>query len=79
MSDMTRKITTREFVRDFARIKQSVSNGCEVVVSDRDGRHFIFKACEQGPSLAAQTKDLRGKLSTGVAVKSLKGFGRNRA
>jgi hypothetical protein len=75
---MTTTTTAREFVRNFSRIKRTAANGGEVIVRDREGRTYIFRAKDPGPSLGAQLSDLRGKLKTGVAVKSLKGFGRNR-
>lgn len=70
--------TSREFIRNFARIKKSAANGDEVIVQDRKGLSFVFRAQSAGPSLAEQLSDLRGALSTGSRVKSLKGFGRNR-
>lgn len=78
MCDMTTTITTRDFVRDFARLKRTAANGGEVVVRDRDGRTFVFRAQGAGPSLGEQLTDLRGTLNTGVRTKNLQGFGRNR-
>lgn len=78
MNDMTTTTTAREFVRNFSRLKRAAANGSEVIVRDREGRSFLFRAKDSGPSLGAQLSDLRGRLKTGVAVKSLKGFGRNR-
>ena len=75
---MTTTTTAREFVRNFARLKRAANNGREVIIRDREGRSYIFRAAESGPSLGTQLADLRGKLKTGVAVKTLKGFGRNR-
>ena len=79
MYDMTTTTTAREFVRNFSRLKRAAANGGEVIVRDGTGRAFVFRAQEAGPSLASQLADLRGQLRTGVPVKSLKGFGRNRA
>ena len=71
--------TTREFIRDFARIKKAAANGHEVIVRDRQGQAFVFRATGAGPSLGEQLSDLRGALRTGSRVKRLQGFGRNRA
>ncbi|MBS0631315.1 MAG: hypothetical protein JSS11_05335 [Verrucomicrobia bacterium] len=71
--------TAREFVRNFSRLKRTAANGGEVLVHDREGRTFVFQAKAAGPSLGSQLADLRGKHPTGVRVKNLKGFGRNRA
>jgi hypothetical protein len=71
--------TTREFIRDFARIKKAAANGHEVIVRDRQGQAFVFQAKVAGPSLGEQLADLRGAIRTGARVKRLKGFGRNRA
>jgi len=79
MHDMTTTTTAREFVRNFSRLKRTAANGGEVIVRDREGRSYLFRAKDSGPSLGMQLADLRGKLKTGVAVKSLKGFGRKRA
>jgi len=79
MYDMATTLTTREFVRNFSRLKRTAANGGEVLVHDREGRTYVFSARDAGPSLGSQLSDLCGKLHTGVAVKSLKGFGRNRA
>lgn len=79
MSDMATTTTTREFIRHFARIKKAAANGDEVLVRDRQGQTFVFRAKAAGPSLGEQLSDLRGALSTGRAVKTLQGFGRNRA
>ena len=78
MYDMATAITTREFIRHFARLKRAAANGEEVIVRDRRGRSFVFQAKGDGPSLAEQLRDLCGSLHTGVRVKTLKGFGRNR-
>ena len=78
MHDMTTTTTAREFVRNFPRLKRAASNGGEVIIRDRAGRSFVFRASDAGPSLGTQLADLRGKLKTEVAVKSLKGFGRHR-
>ena len=79
MHDMTMTTTTREFVRNFARLRKVAANGGEVIVRDRGGRAFVFRATgEAGPTLADQLPDLRGAMTTGVRVKSLKGFGRSR-
>lgn len=75
---MTTTTTTREFVRNFARLKRAAANGSEVIVRDGAGRSYVFRAREAGPSLGEQLADLRGRLQTGVPVKSLKGFGRRR-
>jgi len=78
MHDMTTTTTAREFVRNFPRLKRAANNGGEVIIRDREGRSYVFRAKDSGPSLGKQLADLRGKLKTGVAVKSLMGFGRNR-
>lgn len=80
MSDMTTSVTARDFVRNFASLKRKAANGGEVIVRDREGRRYTFRAVENtaGPSLGEQLSDLRGSLQTGVATKSLRGFGRNR-
>jgi hypothetical protein len=70
--------TTREFIRHFARLKKAAANGDEVTIRDRKGQAFVFRVKEAGPSLGEQLSDLRGALSTNIAVKSLEGFGRNR-
>jgi hypothetical protein len=79
VSDMTTTTTAREFVRDFARLRKIAANGGEIVVRDRSGRSYVFRATDDaGPSLAEQLSDLRGTMATGVRVKRLDGFGRNR-
>ena len=78
MYDMPTTITTREFIRHFARLKKAAANGHEVIVRDRQGRAFVFRATSAGPSLGDQLSDLRGALRTGNRVKSLRGFGRDR-
>ena len=78
MYDMATATTTREFIRHFARLKKVAANGDEVIVRDRSGRSFVFRAKDIGPSLGEQLSDLCGALNTGNRVKSLKGFGRNR-
>ena len=78
MHNMATTTTVRDFVRNFSRLKRTAANGGEVLVQDRDGRMFVFRAREEGPSLGSQLTDLCGKHDTGVRVKSLKGFGRNR-
>lgn len=75
---MATTTTTREFIRHFARLKKAAANGDEVVVRDRKGQMFVFRAKGAGPSLSEQLSDLRGALRTGRPVKSLQGFGRNR-
>jgi hypothetical protein len=70
--------TTREFIRHFARLKKVAANGEDVIVRDRHGQAFIFRAKGAGPSLGEQLSDLHGALRTGTRVKSLQGFGRNR-
>jgi hypothetical protein len=77
MYDMA-TITTREFIRHFSRLKKAAANGEEVVVRDRQGQAYSFQAKGSGPSLGEQLSDLCGKHNTGVRVKSLAGFGRNR-
>lgn len=78
MHDMTTITNTRDFVRNFSRLKRTAANGGEVIVHDREGRTFSFRAKDAGPSLGTQLADLRGALKSGIPVKSLKGFGRNR-
>lgn len=79
MSDMATTTTTREFIRNFARIKKAAANGDEVVVRDRRGQDFVFRAKAAGATLGEQLSDLRGALRSGRAEKTLQGFGRNRA
>lgn len=76
---MATTTTTRDFIRHFARLKKAAANGDEVVIRDRHGRTFVFRATDPGPSLGDQLGDLRGALRTGRSVKSLQGFGRNRS
>ena len=79
MCDMATVTTAREFVRNFSRLRKAAANGTDVVVRDRRGQSFVFRATTvAGPSLAEQLADLRGALHTGTRVKTLKGFGRNR-
>lgn len=78
LSDMATTTTTREFLRNFSRIKKAVANGDEVLVRDRQGQTFVFRAKGAGPSLGEQLADLRGALRSGRPVKTLDGFGRNR-
>lgn len=79
MYDMKiRATTTREFIRNFARLKKVAANGGEVIVRDRQGRTFVFRAGDPGPTLADELSDLCGALETGIKKKSLSGFGRNR-
>lgn len=79
LADMRTTTTARDFVRDFARLRKIAANGGEVVVRDRSGRSYVFRATDEaGPSLADQLSDLRGAMATGVRVKRLDGFGRNR-
>ena len=76
---MTTTTTAREFVRYFARLRKVAANGGEVIVRDRRGQAFVFRATgKTGPTLGEQTHDLRGAVATGVRVKRLTGFGRNR-
>ncbi len=79
MYDMDTSITSREFIRDFARLKRAAKNGSEITVRDRKGGAYVFRSKGAGPSLAEQLADLRGAISTGNPAKSLRGFGRNRA
>ena len=76
MATMT---TTREFIRDFCRIMKAAANGHTVIVRDRQGQAFVFRATGAGPSFGEQLPVLRGALRTGSRVKRLQGFGRNRA
>ena len=78
MHDMATTTTVREFVRNFSRLKRTAANGGEINVRDRDGRSYVFRAQDAGPSLGSQLSDLCGKHNTGIRVKSLAGFGRNR-
>jgi hypothetical protein len=73
---MTTRITTREFVRHFARFKRTVAKGDQVVVGDRGGRMFVFEEREARPSLSARLSDLQGALPSGNRKKRLEGFGR---
>ncbi len=75
---MATTTNSRDFIRNFARMKKSATNGDEVIVKDRGGCSFVFRVQGHGPSLAEQLSDLRGALHTGTRIKSLKGFGRNR-
>ena len=79
MCDMPTIVTSREFVRKFSSYKKAVANGNELVVKDRTGRRFLFRSEGPGSSLGSQLKDICGSFRTGVRVKSLSGFGRNRA
>ena len=79
MCDMPTTTTTRDFIRHFARLKKAAANGDEVIVRDRKGHAFVFRAKDAGPSLAEQLTDLCGALRTGTPVKNLRGFGHNRA
>lgn len=77
---MTTATTARDFVRHFARLRKVAANGGEVIVRDRRGQAFVFRATgDPGRTLDEQLQDLRGAVATGVRVKSLKGFGRSRA
>ncbi|GEM_PF-973073 len=78
MHDMAKMVTSRDFVRKFSSYKKLVANGNELVVGDRNGRRFIFRSEGTGPALGSQLNDLCGSLHTGVRVKDLSGFGRNR-
>jgi hypothetical protein len=71
--------TLREFQRDFARMRRMAAAGQTVTVRAGDGQEFVFKATGKQPTLGEQFAHLRGSLRTGVRVKSLKGFGRNRS
>ena len=78
--DMETITTTREFIRNFAaRLKKVAANGEDVIVRDRHGQAFVFRVKRAGPSLGEQLSDLCGAIKTGTRVKSLQGFGRNRA
>jgi hypothetical protein len=75
---MTTSTTAREFVRNFSRLRKVAANGGEVIVRDRSGQAFVFRATtEGGRTLADQLGDLQGMFYTGVKAKSLKGFGHN--
>jgi hypothetical protein len=77
---MTPGTTAREFARNFSRLRKVAANGGEIIARDRRGQAFVFRATEEtGPTLGERLHDLRGAVVTGVRVKSLKGFGRNRA
>ena len=79
MFDMTTATTAREFVRDFSRLRKVAANGGEIMLRDRRGRTYVFRAISgTSPTLGEQLSDLRGAITTGVPVKTLKGFGRNR-
>jgi hypothetical protein len=78
MYDMATTTTTRQFIRHFSRLKKAAANGEEITVRDRQGKTYSFQAKGPGPSLGTQLSDLCGKHDTGVHVKSLAGFGRNR-
>jgi len=78
MYNMATTTTTREFIRHFSRLKKAAANGEEVVVRDRKGQTYSFQAKGSGPSLGEQLSDLCGRHSTGIRVKTLAGFGRNR-
>ena len=79
MCDMPTEVTSRDFVRKFSSYKKTVSNGNELVVKDRTGRRFVFRSEGPGPTLGSQLDDICGSFRTGVPVKNLSGFGRNRA
>ncbi len=76
---MTTVTTTREFVRNFARLQKAADKGGEIIVKDRTGRSYVFRGQNKEPTLGEQLADIRGSLRTGVRVKSLKGYGRNRS
>ena len=78
MYDMATSTTAREFVRNFSRLKRTAANGDEIIVRDREGRAYVFRAKDTGPSLGSQLSDLCGKHNTGIRVKSLAGYGHNR-
>ena len=65
MFAMATTTTTREFIRHFARIKRAAANGDEVVVRDRRGQTFVFRAKAAGPSLGEQLSDLPWRTSHG--------------
>jgi hypothetical protein len=75
---METTVTSREFLRDFARLKRAAANGTEITVRDRKGGSFVFRSKEAVPSLAVQLADLQGAISTGRPVKSPQGFGLHR-
>lgn len=71
----TSTTSTREFIRNFSRLKKAAANGAEVLVQDRKGTTFVFRAKAEGQTLDEQLSDLRGKFRTGKAVKTVQGFG----
>jgi hypothetical protein len=75
---MATSTSTREFIRNFSRLKRTAANGGEVHVHDRAGRTYVFRVKESGPSLGSQLADLCGKHDTGIREKSLAGYGHNR-
>lgn len=79
MYDMPTIVTSRDFVRKFSSYKKAVANGNELVVKDRTGRRFVFRSEGPGSSLGSQLNDICGSFRTGIPVKNLSGFGRNRA
>ncbi len=64
MYDLPTALTSREFIRHFARLKKAAANGEEVVVRDRQGRSFVFQAKDGGPSAGGATRSLRRSLRT---------------
>jgi hypothetical protein len=78
MYGMTTTTTSREFIRNFARLKKVAANGSEIIVRDRKGGTFVFRAKGPASSLGEQLADMQGALGSGIPIKSLRGFGRNR-
>jgi hypothetical protein len=75
---MPKIVTSRDFVRKFSSYKKAVANGNELIVKDRTGRRFLFRSEGPASTLGKQLNDICGSFQTGVAVKNLSGFGRNR-
>lgn len=67
----------RNFTRSFAQFRDAALAGQEVTIRDRAGHEFIFSARTSRPrTLAEAAAHLAGQAQTGVARKSLQGYGK---
>jgi hypothetical protein len=72
------QVTVREFTRKFPNFRRAALAGKEVRVRDRAGNDFVFRVSETKPvSLATAMGDLLGSVQSGVAKKTLSGYGRD--
>ena len=72
------KATAREFTREFPRFRRAARAGQTVHVRDRDGVTYVFsREAADTPSLADVAGHLLGSVKSGVAKKSLRGYGKN--